>query len=71
MQRLSYPTETDLSNEIARNRIVLSFIDSPRKPLGRRPPANATERRKGGKKGSGDVVVAAVIAIARYREMGP
>ena len=37
MQRLSYPTETVLSNKIARNRIVLSFKDSPRKPLGRRP----------------------------------
>ena len=37
MQRLSYPTETVLSNNIARNRIVLSFKDSPRKPLGRRP----------------------------------
>ena len=36
-QRLSYPTETVLSNKIARNRIVLSFKDSPRKPLGRRP----------------------------------
>ena len=38
MQRLSYPTETTvLSNKITRNRIVLSFKDSPRKPLGRRP----------------------------------
>ena len=37
MQRLSYPTETVLSNKITRNRIVLSFKDSPRKPLGRRP----------------------------------
>ena len=37
MQRLSYRTETVLSNKIARNRIVLSFKDSPRKPL-RRPP---------------------------------
>ena len=37
MQRLSYPTETDLSNKITRNRLVLSFIDSPRKQLGRRP----------------------------------
>ena len=35
MQRLTYPTETVLSNKIARNRIVLSFKDSPRKPLGR------------------------------------
>ena len=37
MQRLSYPTETVLSNEIPRNIIVLSFKDSPRKPLRRRP----------------------------------
>ena len=37
MQRLSYPTETVLSNKITRNRTVLSFKDSPRKPLGRRP----------------------------------
>ena len=37
MQRLSYPTETVLSNEITRDRIVLSFKDSPRKPLGQRP----------------------------------
>ena len=37
MQRLSYPTETVLSNKITRNRIVLSFRDSPRKPLRRRP----------------------------------
>ena len=37
MPRLSYPTETVLSNKITRNRIVLSFKDSPRNPLGRRP----------------------------------
>ena len=37
MQRLSYATETVLSSMINRNRIVLSFKDSPRKPLGRRP----------------------------------
>ena len=37
MQRLSFLTETVLSNKINRNRIVLSFKDSPRKPLGRRP----------------------------------
>ena len=37
MQRLSYPTETVLSNKITRKRIVLSFKDSPRKSLGRRP----------------------------------
>ena len=33
MQRLSYPTETVLSNKITRNRIVLSFKDSPKKPF--------------------------------------
>ena len=38
MQRLSYPTKTVLSNKITRNIIVLSFKDSPRKPLGRRRP---------------------------------
>ena len=37
MHRLSYPTETVLSNKITRNRIVLSFKDRPRRPLGRRP----------------------------------
>ena len=37
MQRLSYPTETVLTNKITRNRIVLSFKDSLRKPLRRRP----------------------------------
>ena len=30
MQRLSYPTETVLSNKITMNRIVLSLKDSPR-----------------------------------------
>ena len=40
MQRLSYPTETVLSNKITRDRIFLSFKDSPRKPLGRRPFTN-------------------------------
>ena len=39
MQRLSYQTETVLSNHITRNRIVLSFKDSPRNPLGQRPLA--------------------------------
>ena len=34
---LSYPLETALSNKITRNTIVLSFKDSPRKPLRRRP----------------------------------
>ena len=29
MQRLSYPTETLLTNKITRNKIVLSFKDSP------------------------------------------
>ena len=37
MQRLSFPTETVLSNKITKNRIVLSFKDSPQKPLRRRP----------------------------------
>ena len=37
MQQLSYLTETVLSNKITKNRIVLSFTDSPRKPLARRP----------------------------------
>ena len=45
MQRLSYPTLTVLSNEITRNRIVLSFKDSPRKPL-RRRPRNATSAKQ-------------------------
>ena len=34
---LSYPTETVLSNKIAKNAKVLSFKDSPRKRLGRGP----------------------------------
>ena len=37
MQRVSYPTETVLSNKITRNRIVLSIKDIPINPLGRRP----------------------------------
>ena len=37
MPRLSYPTETVLSSKMARNRIVLSFKDSPPQPLRRRP----------------------------------
>ena len=36
MQRLSYPTETVLTNKINGNRIVLSFKDGHRKPLGTR-----------------------------------
>ena len=36
MQRLSYHTESVLSNKITGNRINLSFKDSPRKPLRRR-----------------------------------
>ena len=44
MQRLSYWTETVLSNMITRNKIVLSFKDSPRKPLGRRPLRNGKLR---------------------------
>ena len=35
MQRLSYPTEAVLTIKITRNRIVLSFKDSPQKPLRR------------------------------------
>ena len=41
-EKLSYPTETVLSNE-NRNRIVPSFKDSPRKPFGRRPKVSHTE----------------------------
>ena len=41
MQKLSYPTETVLSNKITEHRIVLSFKDSPRKPLGRPPGITA------------------------------
>ena len=37
MQRLSYPTETILSNKINMNRIVLSHYDSPKIPLRRQP----------------------------------
>ena len=37
MQGLSSPTGTVLSNKKTRNGIVISFKDSPRKPLGRRP----------------------------------
>ena len=37
MQRLSYPTETVISNKIMINRIVISFKHSPRNVLGRRP----------------------------------
>ena len=37
MQRPSYLTETVLSIKITRDRTVLSFKDSPRKPLGLRP----------------------------------
>ena len=37
MQRLSYLTETVLSNKLTRNRTGLSFKDSPRKPLRWRP----------------------------------
>ena len=44
MQRLSYPTETVLDNNITRNRIVISFKDSPRKPLGRRPSEGGGKR---------------------------
>ena len=37
MQRLSYPTETVLSNKITGNRKILSNKDSPIKPLRQRP----------------------------------
>ena len=37
MQRLSYPTDTVLSHNITRYRIVLSFKYSPRKPIRWRP----------------------------------
>ena len=37
MQRLSYPTETVLTNKVTRKRIVLSFKDSHIIPLRRRP----------------------------------
>ena len=48
MERLSYLTETVLSNMITRNRIVLSLKDSPRKPL-RRRPINASHHYNGSK----------------------
>ena len=44
MLRLSYPSETVLFNKITRNRIVLSFKDSPRKTLGRRPSVSLPDR---------------------------
>ena len=46
MQRLSYPTETVLSNKITTNRIVPSFKDSPRTPLRRRPNIPPTSQEK-------------------------
>ena len=52
MQRLSYPTKIVLSYKIARNRKVLSFKDSPRKPLGRRP-CNYSLRKTGWPTGNG------------------
>ena len=45
MKRLSCPTETVLSNIITRNIMVLSFKDSPRKPLRRRPTCIDRHRR--------------------------
>ena len=39
MKRLSQLTETVLSNTITMHRIFLSFKDSHKKPLRRRPPA--------------------------------
>ena len=47
MERLSYPTETVLSNKITSNRTVLSFKDSPRKPLIRRPRVGFEVREPG------------------------
>ena len=43
IQRLSSTTETVLFIKITRNRIVLSFKDSPRKSLGRRPHVSQTD----------------------------
>ena len=43
MQILSYPSETALSNKLTWNRIVLSFKDSPRQPLGRRPSVSSED----------------------------
>ena len=68
MQRLSYPSETLLSNIIKRNIIVLSFKYYPRKPLGRRPSIariptvifvsiSGAGRREGGGRESSVVVV--------------
>ena len=37
MQRMSYPTETVLSNKNTWNRVIQSFKDTPRKPLVVRP----------------------------------
>ena len=55
MQRLSYPTEIILSNKISRNRIVLSFKDSPRNPLGRLPELGRPRREVcGGSHDEGD-----------------
>ena len=46
MQRLSYPTETVLTNKITRNRTVLSFKDRPREPLLRRRVDLERERQR-------------------------
>ena len=46
VQRLSYPTETVLPSKIPWNRIVLSFKDSPRKPLRWRPKERGRRRRQ-------------------------
>ena len=46
MQRLSDPTETVLSNNITRNRTVLSFKDRPREPLLRRRVDLERERQR-------------------------
>ena len=46
IQRLSYPTETVLSNKITRNRRALSCKESPRKPFRRRPPLKSKSSRR-------------------------
>ena len=71
MQRLSYPTETVLSNKNTRNTIVLSFKDSPRNPLRRRPmdgrrrekPASFVGRERVGSSGCG--------GLSRTNTLGP
>ena len=62
MKRLSYLTETVLSEEITRNRIVLSVKDSPRKPLGRRPGFGVR---------LGAITVAKVVSVWRPQTLSP